>query len=64
MSDPLVRTITAEIESACLSCDELVRVGERVNWTPGVGVWHQRCARPRSLQMLWNEAEQRKALGL
>jgi hypothetical protein len=56
--------ITVEYEAACLSCDELVRVGTRANYVPGVGVWHVTCPRPKNLALYWAEAQKRRRLGL
>ncbi|KKN68890.1 hypothetical protein LCGC14_0446760 [marine sediment metagenome] len=52
--------ITTQYATSCLSCDEGIEVDDSVWWVKNVGVWHEDCPEPRSLQTYIREAEQRE----
>jgi len=61
---PRIILIEAKIGSACLTCDEYIMPGTSIAYCPGVGAWHSGCAKPKNLQVYWDEAQKRQKLGL
>ncbi len=62
--EPPIKLINTNHGGNCLSCEEYIHSGEQVNWTPGVGIWHAKCPKPRNLKLHYKQAQKQKELGL
>lgn len=59
------KQITNQYAQRCLTCEEPIEAGQRVNWTPGAGgIWHLSCEVPKNIATHVRAAEARRKLGL
>lgn len=59
-----VRVIKVEYRGRCLTCEEVIEVGETARWVPNVGLWHLNCGPLKNAVHYAKEQSELKRLGL